>query len=69
MTRCIFILLLMFKCHFGFSCYAFEAFFTIGYDGKQEQEAHGPHCLPEKQFQAVNTFAQSYVLIKRKNKS
>ena len=25
-----------------------------------QQEAHGPHPLPESQFQSVNTFAQSF---------
>ena len=25
-----------------------------------KQEAHGPHCSPEKQFQSINTFAQIY---------
>ena len=24
------------------------------------QEAHEPHCSPEKQFQSINTFAQNY---------
>ena len=26
---------------------------------KVKQEAHGPHCSHAKQFQAINTFAQS----------
>ena len=25
-----------------------------------KQEAHGPHHSPEKQFQSINTFMQSY---------
>ena len=38
-----------------------------------KQEAHGPHHSPEKQFQSINTFMQSYdytiTLIKREKKS
>ena len=35
------------------------------------QDAHGPHHSPEKQFQSINTFAQSndYVIILREKKS
>ena len=39
---------------------------------KWKQEAHGPHGSPEKQFQSINTFLQSYdytiTLIKRERK-
>ena len=28
-------------------------------NNKNKQEAHGPHRSPEKQFQSINTFAQS----------
>ena len=34
----------------------------------KKQKAHGPYRSPEKQFQSINTFAQSYdtiTLIKR----
>ena len=28
-----------------------------------KQKVHGPHCSPEKQFQSISTFVQSYVYI------
>ena len=25
-----------------------------------KEDAHGPYCSPEKQFQSINTFVQNY---------
>ena len=37
-------------------------FLSLSYKYKNlKQEAHGPHCSPENQFQSVNKLAKSYV--------
>ena len=34
-----------------------------------KQEAHGPHCSPEKQFKSINTYDYIITLIKRRKKN
>ena len=45
----------------------------VKYDRLIKQEAHGPYRSPRKQFQSMDTYAQSYdytiTLIKREQKS
>ena len=40
----------------------------VGSGWKIEQEAHGPHRLPEKQFKSINTYNYIMTLIKRRKK-